>query len=109
MNIGQNIPWAGPNDEDSLAQTFPNIGKIITLLLQNAITLAGIILLFLLIFGGINLIIGAGQGDPKKAAQGKQAITSALVGFAIVFLAYFIIQLIEVITGAHILYPPSNL
>jgi len=62
-------------------------------------------LLFLLIFGGFSLIIGAGNGDPKKAQQGQKAITSALIGFAIVFLSYFIIQTIEIFTGLDILNP----
>ena len=101
MDIGQNIPW-GINNLD---QTFPSIATLVNLIVKNALTIAGIILLFLLIFGGFSFIIGSGQSDPKKAAQGKQAITSALIGFAIVFVAYFIIQIIEIITGLNILNP----
>lgn len=94
-------PW-GPKP---LGQTFPNLATFISLILSNALVIAGIILLFLLIFGGISLIMGTGGGDPKKAQQGKQAITNALIGFAIVFLSYFIIQIIEVLTGLDILNP----
>lgn len=52
-------------------------------------------------------IINAGSNDSKKAAQAKAIITDALIGFAVVFLAYFIIQIIEVITGLNILNPQN--
>lgn len=89
----------------NLNETFPNIGSLVTVLLQNAYTLIGLILLVLLIFGGLMFIIGAGSDDQKKTAQGKAVITDALIGFAVVFLAYFIIQIIEVVTGLEILNP----
>lgn len=50
-------------------------------------------------------IIGAGSNDSKKSAQAKTVITDALIGFAVVFLAYFIIQIVETITGLNILNP----
>ena len=98
VNLSQ-TPW-GPK---SLGSTFPNLSTLISLILSNALVLAGIILLFLLIFGGLTFIMGAGASDAKKTQQGQQAVTSALVGFAIVFLSYFIIQIIEVLTGLDIL------
>lgn len=94
----------GPG-KGSIASTYPNLGILISLVLKNALTVAGILLLCLLLFGGITYIISAGEGDPKKAQQAQTAITDALVGFAIVFLAYFIIQIIQVITGLNILNP----
>jgi hypothetical protein len=89
----------------TLSGTFPTIGSLISVILKNSITLAGIIFLVLLIFGGLTFIIGAGSDDSKKAGQGKAAITNALIGFAVVLLAYFIVQIIEVITGINILNP----
>jgi hypothetical protein len=70
--------------------------------LSNAIVIAGIILLFLLLFGGLSVIMGAGQSNPQKTAQGKSALTSAVIGFIIIFFAYWIIRAIEIITGATI-------
>ena len=81
------------------------IGTIISMILKNSLVIAGIILLFLLIFGGITFIINAGNGDSKKAQQGKSAITNAIIGFAIVLLAFSIIRVIEIITGLKILNP----
>ncbi|MFA5749799.1 MAG: hypothetical protein WC895_01065 [Candidatus Shapirobacteria bacterium] len=96
-----------PTTNGKLSTTYGSISPLITSLLRNSLTLAGIILLGLLIFGGITFIMNAGSGDSKKAEQAKQTITSALIGFAVVFGAYLIIQLIELITGLNILH--SNL
>ena len=54
-------------------------------------------------FGGFSIIMGAGQGDAKKTGQGKKAATSAVVGFLVIFASYWIIQIIQIITGVEIL------
>jgi hypothetical protein len=76
---------------------------LVSIILSNTMVIAGIILLFLLIFGGISMIMGAGQDNPEAAAKGKQAATSAVIGFIIIFAAYWIIQIIETVTGLNIL------
>ena len=89
----------------SLSQTFPDIGSLFSVLLKNSLTLIGVILVVLLIFGGVSYIIGAGSNDARKTAQSQAIITDALIGFAVVLLSYFIIQIIEVVTGLNILNP----
>lgn len=80
-----------------------NVGLYISNIITGAISFAGIILLFILIIGGIAMIKGAGKSDPKSMEQGKQAATSALIGFIVVFSAYWIVKLIESITGLNLL------
>ncbi len=87
----------------NLSQTFPSFSSLVSVLVKNSLTIAGILLLILLIFGGLMFIIGAGSSDSKKSAQGKTMVTDALIGFAIVITAYFIVQIIEVMTGLKIL------
>jgi len=87
----------------SLGNSYSSTGFLLSKILQFSLTAAGVILVGLLIFGGIAVIMSAGSGDAKKAQQGKSAVTNALIGFAIVILAYTIIQIIEVITGLNIL------
>lgn len=79
------------------------VGTLVSIVLKYSLMIAGIILLALLLFGGVTFIINAGKADPKKAGQGQKAITSALIGFAIVFLSYSIIKIIGIITGFDIL------
>lgn len=85
------------------ATKFGTLGSLISVVLPNIYILAGIILLVLLLFGGLNLIMAAGGGDSQKAEQGKKAVTAAIVGFLIIFASWWIIQLIETITGIKIL------
>lgn len=90
-------------NSNTLGNTYGSFNVLISIILKTSITAASIIFLALLIFGGITLIINAGSGDAKKAAQGQAAISNALIGFFIVLLAFTIIQIIEVITGLQIL------
>jgi hypothetical protein len=64
--------------------------------------LAGVIAFFLLILGGFGMIIGAG-GDPKKMEQSKQTITGAVLGFIIIIGSFWIIQVLEILTGKTLL------
>lgn len=82
---------------------YSNISQITNPLLKNSLTIAGIIFVALIIAGGIGMIASAGKNDPKKAEASQKTITSAIIGFIVVFCAYFIIQIIEVLTGVKIL------
>ena len=81
------------------------IGGIISTLLKNVYILAGIILFILLIVGGLGFIMGAGSENPEQAKKGKQTITASIIGFIIIFISYWIIKIIEIITGFPILNP----
>jgi len=98
----ENIPL-GQDPSKTLGNTYGSVNILISIILSASITIAGIIFLGLLIFGGITLIMNAGSGDAKKTGQGKAAITNALIGLAIVLLAFTIIQIIEALTGLTIL------
>ena len=77
------------------------IGEIIGKLLPYIFVVAGLILLFVLIMGGLGLMTAAGNPDKMKAGYGK--ITAGLIGFGIIFIAYFVAQLVEVMFGIKIL------
>ena len=104
INIGEQ--WTiGQNKIIANADQFKTPGALISIILRNIYTLAGVLLLVLLILGGISIIIGAGGSDPKRAAQGKKTVMTALTGFIIIFASYWIIKLISFITGVEILNP----
>ncbi len=79
------------------------VGTLVSVILSNALILAGILLLISIIMGGLALIQGAGSGEPEKGAQGKKAATASFIGFLIIFSAYWIIKIVELITGLKIL------
>lgn len=80
---------------------FSDPGSIISKLLPYVYVLAGLGLLVMLIGGGIGLMTAGGDPGKTKASYGK--ITGALIGFLIVFISYFVAQLVEVILGVDIL------
>ena len=41
------------------------IGDLVSVILSNAVAIAGIIMLLLMVGGGIAMISGAGRGDPE--------------------------------------------
>lgn len=83
------------------------VGRIVSILVSAGITIAGVILLFLLVGGGLMMISSAGNDDPRGAAQGKQAVTWAIVGFIIVITAFWVIRIFEIITGYEFLTAPT--
>lgn len=90
------------NNSDFLTET-TDVGKLISTIVSNAIVIAGVILLFLIVLGGIGIISGSGSNNPEKTEKGKKMLSSALIGFIIVFTAYWIVQLIGKLTGISLL------
>jgi Na+/melibiose symporter-like transporter len=92
-----------PLGTTKISSRYTDFASLISLLVKNSFTLIGIILVILLIFGGFNFIIAAGNDDPKKTQQASNTIKAALIGFVVVFLSYVIVQVIETFTGLTIL------
>jgi len=74
-----------------------SVGSVISSLIQYITVFAGIALLLMLIYGGFQLMTGS--GDPKQIEMGKKRITYSIVGFLIVFFAYWGVQLIAIMFG----------
>lgn len=89
-----------PTNSVSAGSVFSSLASFLNLFLPLSFIIAGIILLFLLIGGGFSII--ASGGNAKSMEQGKNAITGAILGFFIIFCAYWVIQIIQVVTGLQI-------
>ena len=90
-----------------VTSTTSNLGDLTNLFLNIAIVVAGVIIVFLFIFGGIGIIAGAGQDNPESTAKGKKALTAAIAGFLIIFAAYWIIRVIELVVGVNFVTRPG--
>ncbi len=80
-----------------------SIGGFLSILLPNILVIAGIIIFFFILLGGFTMITNA--GNPEKQKEGSQIITGAVLGFVIIFGAYWLIQIIGILLGFDILNP----
>jgi len=78
-----------------------DVGAIFGDFLSYAYVFAGLLLLVMLISGGIGLMTSGGNPDKMKAGYGR--ITSALIGFLIVFVSYIVMKIVETVLGVTIL------
>ncbi len=73
------------------------LGRIISALTTNLFPIVGLLLLIYLLYGGYNYLLAG--GDPKKAQAARSIITTALIGFILIFLAYWLVKIIAMILG----------
>ncbi|MFH1840552.1 MAG: hypothetical protein ABH807_00100 [Candidatus Shapirobacteria bacterium] len=77
-----------------------NLNDIVSAALPYTYLIAGLVLFFLLIWSGFELLTAGDNQEAIKRAFGR--ITHALTGFIIIFLSYWLIQLVELILGVKI-------
>lgn len=94
------VDYNALNGALGLAKGNDKLGNVVNTLLPPAITIAGIILFGMLVFGGFTMLAGA--ADKESQEKGKKMITSALTGFVIVFVAYWLAQILQVIFKINI-------
>jgi hypothetical protein len=76
-------------------------GGVISRALVFAFPLAGIILFVMLTWAGFEIV--AGGGSKKAQDAGKQRATAAVIGFVLLFVSYWIVQVVEVVLNVAIL------
>lgn len=78
-----------------------SLAGFINRLLQYIFPLAGMVLFVMLVWGGFEMLTGAASKQNTDA--GKQRITAAIIGFTLLFVSYWLTQIVEFITGVKIL------
>ena len=95
------VDYGALNSAIGLKAGNDTLGGIVGNILPYLLTIAGLILFGMLVAGGFTMLAGA--ADKESQEKGKQQITSALIGFIIIFLAYWIAQILQVIFKINIL------
>ena len=72
---------------------------LVNLIVDNLFVVAGIIIFFMTLLAGFFFITGGKKG----LDQAKQILLAVIIGFGLMFGAYWIVQIIQTITGADIL------
>jgi hypothetical protein len=84
----------GTNDR-TVTSVYSQPSVLINLIVRNVFILAGIIFFFVILYAGFQYI----SGGKKGAEQAKTILTTAILGFVIMFSAYWILQILRIITG----------
>jgi hypothetical protein len=95
MPTGVNIATAYP-----LARipAFGSIGGLISFFVPTVLLIGGILCFVIIVVAGFGVIGNAG-GDPHAAEGRKMIITYAMIGLVIMFASYWILQILNGITG----------
>jgi len=100
VNIGEELKLQN-NISIKDANEFQSVGTLISAWLPNVYILGGILVLILIIASGFMWITNA--GDIKKIEESQKILTFAIMGFIFLFASYWIIQIVQVLTGIPIL------
>ena len=82
---------------ESFFNTPADLGTLINRAFPFVFAFAGIGLLLMIISAGFTLMTSA--GDAKKMEAGKGRLTFAIVGFLVIFTAYWVVQLLGIAFG----------
>lgn len=85
-----------PDKGNTVAGVYDTPAVLVNLIVRNLFVFGGAVLFFMIILAGFKFAMSPqskGKEDAKTIAQG------AVVGFLIMFSAYWIIQIIEILTG----------
>lgn len=94
-NIG-GVGITGPlKGKNIIGKDVENLGDVINILIPFVMSMAGIILFIIFIWGGIDIMMSRGTADKMKS--GKAKLTAGVVGFILLALSYFATKLISYI------------
>ncbi len=89
------------SDDSLVSSVYNNPASLVNLLARNLFVVAGVFLFGLMLMAGLKIIAG-GKGGKQGLDEAKTMLTSVAIGFAIMFAAYWIVQIVKILTGANI-------
>lgn len=87
------------SDDSKINETYTTPAFLVNLLVRNIFAIGAVILFFMILLAGFQFIAGGKKGMENA----KQIISAALLGFLLMFSAYWIVQIVKLLTGANIL------
>src|SRR3989344_2204499 len=91
----------GPTGDQCPASGIIQVQQLMTRLINISVTIAFMALTVWLIWSALKFFITSG-GDPKALAQAWQSVTWAFLGLFFMVLAWLVVKLILVVTGADV-------
>ena len=94
VNIEDIWPLAYKNEPQ-----FQTFAGIFSYFLPRVLLIAGVIFFLLFILAGYSFLNSARSGDPQAKEKWRQILTYGAVGLIIIFGAYWVLQLINFVSG----------
>jgi hypothetical protein len=91
----------GSPEARQLGDSFKTPAGVINRVLFFIFPIAGLLLFVMIVWGGFEMLMGAANSKSKDA--GRQRITAAIIGFVLLFSAYWITQIVEIVFRVNIL------
>lgn len=101
--LAQNLTLPGVKDgsdyvlKSPTGFAFGNLGEVVTKASTYIFAFAGLGLLLMLVMAGFTFLTSA--GDAKKLESAKGQLTNAIIGFLLIFTAFWIVQIAGKILG----------
>lgn len=95
--FAQNISISGIPIQGPLDSSYTNIASIINNVVPFVMTLAGIILFFVLMWGGFDYVTS--QGAPEKLKTANAKITAGVIGFVLLVISFLITRVLSYMFG----------
>ena len=112
MKIALSIPGypdintgATPLPEGTPTGGLDTAARAIGVLIDFAIIAAVIFAVYLLIRGGLNMMTSG--GDKERFAKGRERLRYAIIGLIVIFLSFFLINIIGSFFGVNLLFFPQ--
>jgi len=84
------------------AASFPDVGVVLNILIRNIWVAGGVVFLGMFVYAGIQFLRKAGKLEPAEYAKVQNIMTAAVVGLIIMFVAYWLVIIIEMLSGVKI-------
>ena len=99
MKLAQSLilPGGSTLDNPIKNSNLDTVGGIVSQLITYIFVIAGIGLLVVILSSGFTLLTSA--GDAKAMEKGKKGLTNGIVGFIIIFVAYWLVQIAGIVFG----------
>lgn len=92
--------FLGKDTNQTVAEVYSNPSVLINTLVRNFFVIGSFIFLFTLVYVGYRFII-----SDKGLDEAKTIFKVALIGFGLMFVAYWVVVIFEALTGVAILSP----
>lgn len=96
LNLGNCLKL---NSSQTVSEIYSKPADLINVIVPNLFVIAGVFLFLMIVYAGFKFSMSGGS---KGKDDSKEILKSALIGFMVMFSAYWIIQIIEVVTGVTI-------